>query len=91
MEWLTAIPLGINFLTIIGFVFALGKRDQKLKDIEDRLKEDREKNTDQHKEFYENRNTVTKITAQFEDFGRRLEGNEGDVKEILSRLPRGGI
>jgi len=84
-----ALAVLIQLGTIAGFVFALGKRDARLENLEKRSEEDRDKNSEQHKDFYRTSDTVISVTAEFKDFGRRLETIEGDLKEILSRLPKG--
>jgi septal ring factor EnvC (AmiA/AmiB activator) len=73
--------------TIGGFVFYFGQLDVRIKNTEQRAKEDREHNADQHKEFYVVKTEVTQITAQFVDFDRRMSAIEDTLREILSRLP----
>lgn len=83
----------ISLGTIAGVVFALGKRDSKLDNLEVRQNEDRATNKEQHQEFYK-----SKYLAETTDGNvSRLEGDmkeiKGDIKTILARLPerRGGI
>ena len=76
--------------TIVGVVFSLGKRDSRLDVLEERLKEDREKNSDQHKEFYSMRETVAAITPLYEAIKERLDKVEEGVMEILRRMPNNG-
>jgi hypothetical protein len=76
--------------TIAGVVFALGKRDSRLDNLEERVKEDREKNSDQHKEFYSMRETVAAITPLYEAIKERLDKVEEGVMEILRRMPNNG-
>jgi len=75
--------------TIAGLVFALGKRDARFEALESRCKEDREKNSEQHKDFYDTRDSVTSINVTLAEFSRRMSNVEDDVKEVLRRLPRG--
>jgi Tfp pilus assembly protein PilO len=87
MNFESVITLVIQLVTIAGFVFALGKRDARLENLEKRAEEDRAKNNEQHKEFYATRDSVTAVTVELREFGRRLEKIETSLEEILSRLP----
>ena len=86
------IAIGVSLLgvlgTVAGVVFALGKRDAKLDALSERCREEWDRNSRQHAEFYTTRDTVTKIDTKFDDLARRMENIEDDVKEILSRLPK---
>ncbi len=79
--------LAVSLITIAGIAVSLGKRDARLDALEERVKEDREKNMEQHKDFYAVRDMVTGVTVEFREFGRRLEKIETSLEEILSRLP----
>ena len=91
IDW-TAVAVVIALLgllgTIAGLVFALGKRDARLDVLESRAKEDREKNSDQHKEFYAMRDTVSAISARFDSIEKRLDKLEEGIMEILRLLPK---
>ena len=86
------IAIGVSIFgvlgTLAGVLFALGKRDAKLDALEGRCREEWERNSRQHSEFYMTRDTVTRIDTKFDDIARRMENMEDDVKEILSRLPK---
>jgi hypothetical protein len=56
--------------------------------LEGRCREEWGRNSDQHKEFYVTSDNVIAITAEFKEFGRRLGSIEGDLKEILRRMPK---
>ena len=75
-------------LTIGGFTFALGQRDARIRVLEERLQEDRENNSDEHREFYASKERVAEMSTLMTEFSRRLNEIENGVKEILDRLPR---
>lgn len=52
--------------------------------ISDRIKEDREKNNMQHKEFYSTDDKVISMSASLTDLQRRMGSVEGDTKSILA-------
>ena len=76
--------------TIAGLVFALGKRDARLDNLESRSKEDREKNAEQHKEFYGTNAAVIALVAKVDGLTRSVEKLEEGIAEILRLMPRRG-
>jgi hypothetical protein len=76
-------------ITIVGFVFATGKLVARFENLEGRVKEDREKNSDQHAEFYDTIRAVTTITVEVKNLGSRFDELRDEVKEVLSRFPKG--
>ena len=52
--------------------------------ISDRIKEDREKNNSQHKEFYFTDDKVIEVKTSLVDLNRRMCAVEGDTKSILA-------
>ena len=52
--------------------------------ISDRIKEDREKNNAQHKEFYFTDDKVIEVKTSLVDLNRRMGAVEGDTKSILA-------
>lgn len=80
---------GLMF-TIGGVVFALGKRDARLDSLESRCREEWDRNSKQHEDFYKTSDEVIQMSTSFKDFMRRLDELSGDVKEILRRTDRRG-
>ena len=56
---------------------------ESLSAIVDRLKEDREKNANQHTSFYETDDKVIEINTSLKETSRRVGSVETDVKQIL--------
>ena len=77
-----------TFFTIIASVYYFGQLTQRLINVEARLLEDREKNTDQHKDFYETKNSVTSMNSEFNQINHRMENVETYLKEILLRITK---
>jgi uncharacterized protein HemX len=88
-------------ITIGGIIFALGKRDARLDSLEkkqaedkealeERMKEDREKNSAQHGEFYATGRAVIEIAADLKNVGRQVDGMQTDIRELLNRIPAKG-
>lgn len=73
---------------VAGIVFAFGKRDAEFTALRERVKEDRDKNTDQHKEFYAAKGELNQIVALFPELDRRMSAMERVLEEIRDRLPR---
>jgi predicted nucleic acid-binding Zn-ribbon protein len=74
-------------LTIAGFLVALGRRDARLDNLEDRMKEDRERNSDQHAEFYATARAVTGLEVEVKNLGESIKTLSADVRAALNRLP----
>jgi hypothetical protein len=53
--------------------------------LESRCREEWDRNSDQHKDFYKTADSVIEITASFKDFDRRITELGADVKELLRR------
>jgi len=55
--------------------------------LESRVQEDRDKNSEQHKDFYGMRDTVMNISSRFDSIEKRLDKLEDGLLQILQRLP----
>jgi hypothetical protein len=75
--------------SLAGVFVGLGKRDARIDTLEKRADEDRGRNSEQHKEFYETKYEVTSIGTKLADFDRRLTKVEEGIDELLRRIPRG--
>jgi len=73
--------------TIAGILVAFGRRDARLDNLETRMKEDRDKNSDQHAEFYQTARAVTGLEVEVKNLGESIKTLTGDVREVLNRLP----
>jgi hypothetical protein len=86
MSWegITTIIIGIGLLiTIGGLVYSRGNMDARFKVLEDRVKEDREKNASQHAEFYETSRCVEGVKAEVSSLSKSLDEARKDIREIL--------
>lgn len=91
MDWvgITAVIAAAGLaLTIGGVVFAFGQSAARLKALEDRVKEDREKNSEQHRDFYDMRDTVVTTSSRFDAIEKRLDKLEEGIMEILRLMPK---
>jgi Tfp pilus assembly protein PilO len=79
----------LGFLvTIAAFVFALGKRDAKIDELERRQVEDRQNNKEQHKEFDKAKYIAESTASSVSRVDIDLREVKKDIKTILERLPK---
>jgi hypothetical protein len=91
MSWVGIATIGSIvglLLTIAGFVFAIGKLVSRFENLEARVCEDRNKNSDQHKEFYSTVKNVEGIQVEISNLGEKIDEMKLDVREILASLSR---
>jgi hypothetical protein len=72
--------------TIASFSVALGKRDARLDMVEKRAEEDRQRNSEQHREFYETGRAVITIAADFRNLQALVQEVKDEVGKVLDRL-----
>jgi hypothetical protein len=75
-------------ITIIGFVFALGKLVARFEALEGRVCEDRDSNSKQHAEFYVTVRNVEGIKVELLNLAKSFDEMRVDIREILARLPK---
>jgi hypothetical protein len=76
-------------ITAGGLVYSRGEMDARFKGLESRVNEDREKNADQHRDFYDTTRCVEGIKVEVVNLGKSLDEIKIDVKEVLNRLQKG--
>lgn len=59
-----------------------------LENLAERIKDDRDRNNTQHKEFYSTDDKVIRVETKFEDTLRRIGSIEADTKNILAIVHR---
>ena len=79
--------IALNLGTIAGVVFALGKRDGKLDNLEARQSEDRANNKEQHSEFYKSKYLAETLDGNVSRLEEDMKEIKVDIKKILERLP----
>jgi len=77
-------------ITIAGVVFAMGKLVARIEMLDSRACEDRDKNSEQHREFYETSRTVVGVQAELSGLATSIGEVKKDVREILARVSNGG-
>ena len=91
MTWEAILGITALITTLFGLlagVYFFGQLTQRLITLENRVTEDRGKNADQHKEFYETKSTVISINSEFTQINQRMENVEGYLREILMRITK---
>jgi hypothetical protein len=87
LDWgIIAAYIGIAF-TLSGGIFLFGRLAQQLKMIDDRFKEEREKNMSEHKEFYSVKESLIRMMERFETLFKEMDEMKQNIKEITFRLP----
>jgi uncharacterized membrane-anchored protein YhcB (DUF1043 family) len=78
------------FVGITGYIRLSEKHTERIRVLEERMREDREKNEKQHEEFYcngkETSKEVTMVAGDVKGIGDRLKAVEDGIKEMLSLL-----
>jgi hypothetical protein len=86
-EGIAAIVACIGLLlTVVGFIFSMGKLVSRFEMLESRVCEDRDKNADQHKDFYDTVRNVEGLQVEIVNLGKSIDEMKLDVREILSKL-----
>lgn len=73
--------------TILGVVFVFGKIVSRLESLEARVKEDRDKNDDQHKKYDATTSCAEGLEIKVSNVEKVMEEVRLDLKKILERLP----
>jgi predicted nucleic acid-binding Zn-ribbon protein len=85
------IAMIVSGLTAIGTVVAVGivwgRLTERLRNVEARMKEDRETNCTSHEEFQRNAKETVALATEMKGIGKQLETVQTDIREILDRLP----
>ena len=85
----TLVTTILGFLIIIAsFLFALGKRDAKIDELERRQTEDRASNKEQHQEFYRSKYQCDQTAGDVGRLEQDVREIKADIKTILERLPK---
>lgn len=77
-----------NLVTKTEMVSVLDAFKVSLENLSDRIKDDRERNNCQHREFYSTDDKVIRLDTKFEDTMRRINSIETDTKNILEIVHR---
>jgi len=91
MNWegITAIvACGGLLFTIVGFAVTIGKLVARFEVLENRVCEDRDHNSDQHKEFYTTVRSVEGLQVSLTALGKNVDEVKAAVVEIHTLLLR---
>lgn len=87
-EGIVAITSCAGLLLSIGaMVYALGKIVARLEALEGRVKEDRDKNESEHKDFSETARIVSGLQVSMQNVEKALDEVKLSLSKILDRLP----
>lgn len=86
MDWSAAGTIGGFVLTAFAGYGIFIKLASKVEAIDERMKEDRDKNECQHNDFYKVRDTVTSLNTALPEMNRRLEAIERSIEKLTELI-----
>lgn len=86
MDWGAIGTVGGFILTAFAGYGVFVNLAAKVTAMDERIKEDREKNECQHKDFYQVRDTVTSLNTALPEMNRRLEAIERSIEKLTELI-----